>query len=81
MKQLRAAGWTATDEAAAVVGTGPESERLRLVAPVDGSSGIVTVDFSLQRAAAKATHRIGKAELQFEGRSARLLLRPATPTP
>ena len=76
VKQLRAVGWTATDEANAVVCRGPESERLRLVEPAGGSAGIVEVDFSLQHAVAKAAHHIGSAELRLEGESARLALRP-----
>jgi hypothetical protein len=74
VKQLRAAGWTATDEADAVSCRGPESERLRLVTPADARTGIVDVDFSLQHAAPKASHRVGNAELRLEGPSARLLI-------
>ena len=71
--QLRAVGWTATDDANAVVCRGPDAERFRLVTPVDARPGIVEVEFSLQHAVAKATHRIGNAELRLEGTSARLL--------
>ena len=71
VKQLRAVGWTATDEADAVVCRRPESERLRLVEPAGGRAGIVEVEFSLQHAVAKAAHRIGSAELRLEGESAR----------
>ena len=74
VKQLRAVGWTATDEASGVVCRGPESERLRLVTPTGGRTGIVEVELSLQHAVAKRTQRIGSAELQLEGESARLLL-------
>jgi len=81
VKQLRAVGWTAMDETDAVVCTGPESVRLRLVAPAGGRTGIVEVEFSLQHSVAKATHRSGNAELLLEGSSARLLLNnlPASP--
>ena len=74
VKQLRAVGWTATDEAEAVVCRGPESERLRLVTPADAGTGIVEVEFSLQHAVPKTAHAIGSAELRLEGESARLLL-------
>jgi hypothetical protein len=74
VKQLRAVGWLAQDEADAVACSGPESERLRLVTPVDARTGIVEVEFSLQHAVAKAIHRIGSAELRLEDPSARLLL-------
>lgn len=76
VKQLRAVGWTATDEADAVVCRGPESERLRLLAPAAGSTGIVEVEFSLQHSVASATRRIGNAELLLEGSSARLAVQP-----
>jgi hypothetical protein len=72
VKQLRALAWAARDEVDAVVCTGPGGERLRLVAPRSGASGILDVDFSLQHAVARATHRIGSAELRLEGTSARL---------
>ncbi len=72
VKQLRAMGWTATDAADAVVCRGPESERLRLVAPADERTGIVEVEFSLQQTAPRASHRISRAELRLEGTSARL---------
>jgi len=78
VKQLRAAAWIAQDEADAVVCTGPESERLRLVAPADGRTGIVAVDFSLQHAVAKASHRIGAAELRLDDQSAQLLVNVAS---
>jgi len=81
VRQLRAVAWIAQDEANAVVCTGPESERLRLIAPADGRTGIVEVDFSLQYAVATATHRVGSAELRLEGRSARLLLDRASGNP
>jgi hypothetical protein len=74
--QLRAVGWTATDDADAVVCRGPESERLQLVTPAGGRTGIVAVQFSLQHSVAKATHRIGNAELLLEGTSARLAVQP-----
>ena len=74
VKQLRAVGWLAQDEAGAVVCLGPEPGQLRLVAPKRGRTGIVAVDFSLQHPVAKASHRIGSAELQLEGASASLLL-------
>ncbi len=76
VKQLRAVGWTAKDEADAVVCTGPESERLRLVTPAGGRTGILAVDFSLQHAVPKASHRVGNAELRLEGTSARLVVQP-----
>jgi hypothetical protein len=75
VKQLRAVGWTATDEAEAVVCRGPESERLRLVMPVDTQAGIVEVEFSLQHAVPRGTHAIGSAELRLQGESARLVLK------
>ena len=75
VKQLRAVGWTATDEADAVVCRGPDAERLRLVTPTAARSGIVEVEFSLQHAVPKAAHAIGNAELRLEGESARLLLK------
>ena len=78
VKQLRALGWTATDQADAVVCRGPESERLRLVTPVGARTGIVEVEFSLRHPVAKATHRVGSAELRIEGESARLLLAAAS---
>ena len=53
VKQLRAVGWTATDEADAVVCRGPEAERLRLVTPTNARTGIVEVEFSLQHAVAR----------------------------
>jgi hypothetical protein len=74
VKQLRAVAWLALDEADAVVCTGPESERLRLVTPVDARTGIVEVEFSLQHPVAKASHRFGKAELHLGDTSARLLI-------
>jgi len=76
VKQLRAVGWTATDEADAVVCRGPESERLRLVTPAAGRTGVVEAEFSLQHSVATATHRIGNAELLLEGTSARLAVQP-----
>ncbi len=76
--QLRAVGWTATDEANAVVCRGPESERLHLVKPTAAHMGIVEVDFSLQHAVPKAAHRIGSGELRLEGESARLFLKAAS---
>ena len=78
MKQLRALGWTATDQAAAVVCRGPDSDRLRLVTPADARTGIVEVEFSLQHAVPKTLHRVGNAELRLEGESARLLLDAAS---
>lgn len=78
VKQLRAVGWTATDEASAVVCRGPDAERLSLVAPADSRTGIVEVEFSLQHAVARAAHAIGTAELRLDGESARLLLRGAS---
>jgi hypothetical protein len=78
VKQLRAVGWTARDEADTVVCRGPEAERLNLVTPVNARTGIVEVAFSLQHAVAKAAHRIGSAELQLEGESARLVLNSAS---
>jgi hypothetical protein len=77
VKQLRAVGWIATDEASAVVCRGPEAERLDLVPPVGGRTGILEVEFSLQHPAAKAAHRIGNAVLGIAGSSARLLLNSA----
>jgi hypothetical protein len=74
VKQLRAVGWTATDEANAVVCRGPDSEQLRLVTPVAAHTGIVEVEFSLQHSVPKTAHRIGSAELQLEAESARLFL-------
>lgn len=73
VRQLRAVAWLAKDEGDAVVCSGPESERIRLVAPAGGRTGIVEVELSLQHEAT-AIHRIGSAELRLEGRSARLLL-------
>jgi Family of unknown function (DUF5829) len=74
VKQLRAVSWLAQDAADDVVCSGPESVRLRLVPPKNGRTGIVAVDFSLQHAAAKAVHRLGKAELRVDGGSARLVV-------
>ena len=74
VKQLRAVSWLAQDAGEAVVCSGPESVRLRLVPPKNGRTGIVAVDFSLQHAAAKAVHRLGKAELRVDGDSARLVV-------
>jgi Family of unknown function (DUF5829) len=74
VKQLRAVSWLAQDAGEAVVCNGPESVRLRLVPPKNGRTGIVAVDFSLQHAAAKAVHRLGKAELRVDGDSARLVV-------
>ena len=74
VKQLRAVGWTAADGSSAVVCRGPDAERLRLVTPVDGRTGILEVELSLQHSTAKATHRIGSAELRLEGELARLVL-------
>jgi hypothetical protein len=74
VKQLRAVSWLAQDAGGAVVCSGPEAVSLRLVPSQNGRTGIVAVDFSLQRAAAKATHRLGKAELRLDGRSARLVV-------
>jgi Family of unknown function (DUF5829) len=74
VKQLRAVSWLAQDAGEAVVCSGPESVRLRLVPPNNGRTGIVAVDFSLQHAAAKAVHRLGKAELRVDGDSARLVV-------
>jgi len=74
VKQLRAVSWLAQDTADAVVCSGPESVRLRLVPPKNGRTGILAVDFALQHAAAKATHRLGKAELRVDGGSARLVV-------
>ena len=79
VKQLRAAGWIAEDAADAVVCSGPESERVRLVTPTPGHSGIVAVGFSLQHAVAKAVHRFGSAELRLDGSAARLVLGNSTP--
>jgi hypothetical protein len=76
VKQVRAVGWRARDEADAIVCTGPESERLRLVTPVNAYTGIVEVEFSLQRAVAKASHRLGQAELHLADTSARLVIQP-----
>jgi hypothetical protein len=78
VRQLRAVGWTAADDANAVVCRGPEAERLRLVTPVAAGTGIVEVEFSLQHPVVKATHRVGSAELRLEGTSARLLLDAAS---
>jgi len=74
VKQLRAVAWLAQDEADAVVCIGPESERLRLVAPPGGRTGILAIDFSLQHPVAKASHLIGNAELRLDGQSARLVV-------
>jgi len=74
VKQLRAVSWLAQDAADAVVCSGPESVQLRLVPPKNGRTGIVAVDFSLQHAAAKAVHRLGKAELRVDGGAARLVV-------
>jgi len=74
VKQLRAVSWLAQDAGDAVVCSGPEGVSLRLVQPENGRTGIVAVDFSLQHAATKATHRLGKAELRLDGRSARLVV-------
>jgi hypothetical protein len=78
VKQLRAVGWTATDEANAVVCRGPDAELLSLVTPTDARTGILEVEFSLQHAVPRANHRIGNAELRLEGQSARLLLGSAS---
>jgi hypothetical protein len=77
VKQLRAVSWIAQDAADAVVCSGPEAERLRLVLPHDGRTGIVAADFSLQHAVAQAVHRLGSAELRLGGRTGRLRLSPA----
>ena len=74
VKQLRAVGWIAQDAGDAVVCTGPEAERVRLVPAREARTGILAVDFSLQHAAAKATHRFGAAELRLDGGSARLVI-------
>jgi hypothetical protein len=74
VKQLRAVGWLATDEGSDVVCRGPENERVQLVAPGAGGTGIVAAHFSLQHTVASSVHRIGSAELRLEGESARLLL-------
>jgi len=74
VKQLRAVSWLAQDAGDAVVCSGPEAVSLRLVPPENGRTGIVAVDFSLQHAAPKATHRLGKAELRLDGRAARLVI-------
>jgi Family of unknown function (DUF5829) len=71
-KQLRAAGWTAQDDADSVLCTGPESVRIRLAAHGAGRTGVVAVDFSLQHPAQKATHRVGNARLRLEETAARL---------
>jgi hypothetical protein len=76
VKQLRAVSWVAQDAADEVVCSGPELERLRLVPPRDGRTGIVAADFSLQHAVAKAVHRFGSAELSLGGRTARLSFGP-----
>jgi uncharacterized protein DUF5829 len=74
VKQLRAVSWLAQDAGEAVVCSGPEAVSLRLVPAENGRTGIVAVDFSLQHAAPKATHRLGKAELRLDGRAARLVI-------
>jgi hypothetical protein len=74
VKQLRAVSWLAQDVGEAVVCSGPESVRLRLVPPRNGRTGIVAVDFTLQHAAAKATHRIVMAVLRTAGGAARLVV-------
>lgn len=73
VRQLRAVSWAATDDAADVVCRGPEREELRLVSPGSGTAGIREVGFSLQHEVAKASHRIGSAELRLDGSKARLL--------
>jgi hypothetical protein len=73
VKQLRAVSWIAQDDNDAVVCRGPESVRVRLVSPAGGRTGIDAVEFSLQRAAPKATHRFGGAELALDGTRARLV--------
>ena len=78
VRQLRAASWIAQDAADAVMCIGPESERLRLVAPRDGRTGVLAVDFDLQHAAPASVHRVGNAELRLDGKTARLLV-SATP--
>jgi hypothetical protein len=75
VRQLRAVGWIATDAAGAVICRGPDAERVNLVTPADGRSGIVEVELSLQHAAPSATHVLGAAQLRLAGETARLLLR------
>lgn len=74
VRQLRAVSWAATDDGADVVCRGPEGEELRLVSPGRGIAGIREVGFSLQHEIAKASHRIGNAELRVDGTKGRLLL-------
>ncbi len=75
--QLRAAGWTPREEGGALVAEDPESVVVRLVDAGKEPPGITEVAFSLQRAVETASHRLGTAELRLEGRTARLLFRPA----
>ncbi len=74
VRQLRAVAWIARDAGDAVVCTGPESERLRLVPPREGRTGVLAADFSLQRAFEASVHRVGGAELWLEGTKARLVV-------
>lgn len=74
VRQLRAVAWIAQDAGDAVVCTGPESERLRLVPPREGRTGVLAADFSLQRAFEASVHRVGGAELWLEGTTARLVV-------
>jgi hypothetical protein len=74
VKQLRTVGWSAKEEPTAFVCVGPEAERLRLVPPEAGRTGIRSIGFSLQRSVPAATHRVGSAEMRLEGTAARLRL-------
>ena len=74
VRQLRAVAWIAQDAGATVVCNGPESERLRLVPPREGHTGVIAVDFSLQHPVPPSVHRVGGAELRLEGKAARLVV-------
>jgi hypothetical protein len=74
VRQLRAVAWIARDAGDAVLCSGPESEQLRLVPPLEGRTGVLAADFSLQRAAPASVHRMGGAELRLDGKTARLVV-------
>ena len=77
--QLRAAGWTPREEGEALVAEGPDSVVVRPVGRrrEGARRGSPRSASPSQRAVETASHRLGTAELRLEGRTARLLFRPA----
>ena len=75
VKQLVAVGWTARSEGADVFCSGPESVELRLVGLAGRAAGIIEARFSLRRPVPPASHPLGSAEVQLDGRAARLRFR------